>query len=424
MGYNKVVLGLDIGIGSIGWGLVQLAEEKYEENKYKIADGNIIAAGVRAFQLPQDRQKKSLAVIRGSARRTRRTLKRKASRMKRLVALAKEFGLIGDDFNHEQYLKPKKGDKESIWDIWLIRKEALERKLTDTELFRILYHIAKHRGFYFHTKAEEGQEEERGSETGKAKAGLKRIRQKREADKWETVGQMFWEEFKQTNPESKRKRNAKDQYHNSIHRLLLKEEVEIIFERQQHKFANPKACPELLKRYIDEILMYEEGPDDERLQKMMGRCEFTEKICAPKESYTAERFTLFNRLNVLEIIDSKTGSSERLDGQRDKIETLAYENSKVTFAQIRSALGLQDSTHLRFNLCSYREKILKVRTSLNARLKTGDCDIMNCPRLPLSILTAAILRYLTRKSKIYSKAKKYGRTQSRSMSIIRIYENA
>lgn len=406
MGYNKVVLGLDIGVGSIGWGLVQLAEKQYEENKYKIADGNIIAAGVRAFQLPQDRQKKSLAVIRGSARRTRRTLKRKASRMKRLVALAKEFGLIGADFTHDQYLKPKKGDSESTWDIWLIRKEALERKLTDTELFRVLYHIAKHRGFYFHTKAEEGQEEEKGSETGKAKAGLARIRQKKESGKWETVGQMFWDEFKQTNPECKRKRNAQDQYQNSIHRLLLKDEVEKIFERQQHRFANQKACPELLKRYIDEILMHEEGPDDERLQNMMGRCEFTEQICAPKESYTAERFTLFNRLNTLEIIDSKTGASMPLDGQREKVEALAYENTKVTFAQIRSALGLQDSPHLRFNLCSYREKNPEKEAKLVCKVENGRLRDNELPKVAIVDITSGDIKVLDKEIQSIFESKK------------------
>jgi CRISPR-associated endonuclease Csn1 len=393
MSNEKVVLGLDIGVASIGWGLVKLTEEKYIdekpdgtiEEKHKISDGEIIGTGIREFQLPQDRQRKSLALIRGSARRTRRTIKRKSQRLKRLVKLAKEFNLIAEDFNSDQILKPtKNANKKEKWDIWLIRKQALERKLTDIELFRVLYHIAKHRGFYFHTKAEEVQKEDAGSETGKAKAGLARISKKLEDGKWETVGQMFWGEFKQTNPENKRKRNAKDKYENSIHRLLLKKEIETIFKKQQ-AFGNMQAKEELKQRYIDEVLMYEEGIDDERLQKMMSRCEFvTGAMCAPKESYTSERFSLFNRLNSLSLIDTKNkGQNLPLDGQRGKIEALAYKNAKVTFAQIRTELGLQDDLHLRFNLCSYSEKNPEYNKKLECEIKNGQPQFDEKHKVPV-----------------------------------------
>ena len=138
---QKIILGLDIGIGSVGWGLIQLTEEKYLDKKtdgtvhekYKICDGKIIDTGVRTFQVPQDRQKKSLALKRGLARRSRKTIRRKARRLKRLIRLAREFDLITDEFNYDNVLKPKKGDKEKRWDIWFIRKEALERKLSDQE---------------------------------------------------------------------------------------------------------------------------------------------------------------------------------------------------------------------------------------------------------------------------------------------------
>ncbi|MGD2094636.1 MAG: hypothetical protein PVH77_06485, partial [Phycisphaerales bacterium] len=289
---EKVILGLDIGIGSIGWGLMKIGEEKYKyekddgtvEEKSKIAGGKIISTGVRTFQIPQDKDKKSLALKRGNARRSRKTTRRKAKRLKHLIELAKEFGLIDKDFSRDEILKPKKGDKENQWDIWFVRKKALEKKLNDIELFRVLYHIAKHRGFYFHTKAEEMQEEDKetaeGQEKAKVKIGLRRIRKMLEDGGYKTVGQMFCENFKQTN--GKNKRNTKDKYENAIHRNLLKKEIERIFEEQQ-KLGNLKAKEELKQRYIDEILMKEEGIDDEKLQKMMSKCEFTDELCSPKE---------------------------------------------------------------------------------------------------------------------------------------------
>jgi len=65
MNKERIVLGLDIGVGSIGWGLVQIREEEYcderedgtIDKKYRITDGKIIDLGVRTFQIPKDRQK-------------------------------------------------------------------------------------------------------------------------------------------------------------------------------------------------------------------------------------------------------------------------------------------------------------------------------------------------------------------------------
>ena len=397
MSEERIILGLDIGVGSIGWGLVSISEEAYPyekadgtiDKRRRIVGGKVIDTGVRTFQVPQDRQNKSLALIRGSARRSRWRTRRKGERLRRLIQLAKEFNVIDEQFERDAILKPKKGDNEDNWDIWTIRKEALERKLTDIELFRVLYHIAKHRGFFFHTKAEFLPEEdekklkkgkkqkkdqsEEEKEKEKVKQGLRRIEKMLKDGRYRTVGEMFWEKFKQTNPDNKRKRNAPDKYQNSVHRLLLRKEIERIFKEQQ-RMGSLKAKKELKERYIDEILMQEEGIDDEKLQKMMKACEFIPGAkCAPKESYTAERFTLFNRLNTLAFVGTKNkdGHPPLGDEQRKGIEALAYKNARVTFAQLRTELGLQDDLRLRFNLCSYKEKDPEYKKKLICEIKNG-----------------------------------------------------
>ena len=97
---KKRVLGLDLGIGSLGWAVVDLDEELLEssdndkkESKYKITNGKIVATGVRIFDEPVDRQGKSLAAARGASRRIRATTERKAERLKYLIRLAKEYGI-------------------------------------------------------------------------------------------------------------------------------------------------------------------------------------------------------------------------------------------------------------------------------------------------------------------------------------------
>lgn len=431
MNNERIILGLDIGVGSVGWGLTKLTEEKYtDENpdgtiaeRYRITDGEIVDAGIRAFQLPQDKEGKSLAAKRGQARRSRWTIRRKAKRLKQLIKLTKEFNLIRNDFNRNDVLKPEEGEnKKEKWDIWRIRKEALERKLADDEFFRVLYHIAKHRGTYFHTKAEfmpekdESGPNNRESETekskeekiqGEVKRGIRRIQKMLEERGYKTIGQMFWEIFKQTNSDNKRKRNAKDKYANSIRRELLQKEIEEIFKSQQ-KFQNPKAKEELKKRYIEDILMKEEGVDEEKLQKMMSRCEFTGQLCAPMESYTAERFTLFNRLNTLELVDTKSKNAPpALDAEkRSKIENLAYKNAKVTFAQIRTELGLQGKLNIRFNLCSYKESDPEYNKKLVCEIRNGQLQFDSKHRLPTIDIDGGDIKILDEEVKKIFRSKK------------------
>jgi len=426
MDKEKVVLGLDIGVGSIGWGLVKIREEEYcdekadgtIDNKHRIISGEIIDTGVRAFQVPQDRQRKSLALQRGTDRRSRKTTRRKVRRLKRLIKLAKEFNLINNNFDRDEFLKPKKGDKEHGWDIWFIRKKALEKKLTDIELFRVLYHIAKHRGFHFHTKAEflpeedekklkkdkkqkkEQSEEEKEKE--KVKKGLRIIQKSLKDSKYKTIGALFYETFK-----NERKRNAPDKYEHSIRRELLRDEIIEIFKEQQ-KFGNTKAKPELAQRYINEILMKEEGIDEEKFQKMMSRCEFTGGMCAPKECYTAERFTLFNRLNTLELVDTQNKEKHLMldDKQREKIEALVYKNKKVTFNQIRTELGLQDNLHVRFNLCSYREKNPEYNKKLVCTVKDGRLEFEEKHKVPIVDINTGEVNVLDKEIKRIFKSKK------------------
>jgi len=419
---ERIVLGLDVGISSVGYGLVKLQEEPYQSEtpdgepyiKHKIVGGEIIKTGVRTFQTPQNKDGKSLALIRGSARRNRWRIKRKVKRLKNLIKLAKESQLIADDFDRDNILKPRKGDsKKEKWDIWRIRKEALERKLSDTELFRVLYHIAKHRGAYFHTKAEFLPEEDekelkknkkRGKDEsqkekvkGEVKKGLYKIQKLLRESKYKTIGALFYERFKQTNEKgSNRKRNAPDKYEHSIHRELLRDEIVEIFKEQQN-FGNPKAKSELAQRYIDEILMKEEGIDENKMWNMMSDCEFVPgEKCAPKESYTSERFTLFNRLNILVLRDgqNKNGLLPLDDDQRKKMIALAYKNADVNFSQIRNELELQDKPHLTFNLCSYSEKNPEYDKKIKCEVKNGQPQFDENHKIPIIDLDTGEIRTL------------------------------
>ncbi len=358
---KKRVLGLDLGIGSLGWAVVDLDEElldgKENEAKYRIKNGKIVASGVRVFDEPVDRSGKSLLADRGEKRRTRATIERKAERLRYLIKLAKEYGIISKDFNfNEVFSAPKEQNttkkatcwKDKDWDIWRLRKRSIYEKLQKKEIFRILYHIANHRGFYFPTKAEEKEilepsKENKTSEDKKVKFGIATIRNEFKESGCTTIGEYIF------NKEGK-KHNHKDDYGISLYRTELIDEVNKIFEFQRGQ-GNTILSKEFEERYIKEVLMYTHPLNDTNIKKMIGECELLRgELRFPKHGYEAELFTFYNRVNNLKIKNRE----DLKDDERKKILDFALNKKvKVSFSDLRQLLKLDVCQ--RFNLCSYRE---------------------------------------------------------------------
>lgn len=154
--------------------------------------------------------------------------------------------------------------------------------------------------------------------------------------------------------------------------------------------------------------MCEEGIDENKLQKMMSRCEFTGQLCAPKEGYTAERFSLFNRINTLELVDTQNKDKHlTLDNkQREKIEALAYKNSKVTFHKVRKELGLENDLDKQFNLCSYKEKNPEYNKKLVCEVKDGRLEFYEKHKLKIVNKRTGELTVLDKKIKEIFKKRK------------------
>lgn len=88
---SKIVLGLDLGITSIGWALVNVDDENIQNN-------NIIDSGVRIFTIAEHpKDGKSLALPRREARGARRTTKRKAQKLRDIKRLLIKNKIITQD---------------------------------------------------------------------------------------------------------------------------------------------------------------------------------------------------------------------------------------------------------------------------------------------------------------------------------------
>ncbi|MCL2103392.1 MAG: hypothetical protein FWH25_05080, partial [Syntrophorhabdaceae bacterium] len=135
----RYTLGLDIGITSVGWCVVD------EREKRRIVD-----LGTRTFPVAENpKDGSSLALPRRIARGSLRRLRRRKERLENIRLLLVEHGLISDI----GALKDLLADSRAA-DPYELRAAGLDRMLSPEEWCRILLHIAKRRGFKSNRKSD------------------------------------------------------------------------------------------------------------------------------------------------------------------------------------------------------------------------------------------------------------------------------
>lgn len=345
---GKRILGLDIGIASVGWAVVEYDKEDVTQNK-------IIKSGVRIFtQAENPKNGKSLAEPRRLARGARRTLKRKRQRMKAIkwlfidtLDLSKKDLFVSEV---DETIYSKKGRI----DIWQLRDEAVKRLLTNEELARVLTHIAKRRGYKSNRKVEE-----KGDSEGKKVLGAIEKNQTLLAE-YETIGQAIYQTTKDTGI----RRNKKDDYLHSVSREMLLDEVSIIFEKQR-SFKSTWATDKLKDDYIDIAFSQR---DFASVDGMVGKCTFEkDQPRAAKRTYSAEEFvTLTKLINTKVVLED--GSERGLSKEElEKIILLCKQSEKPSYIKIKETIGLEKTSSFK-NIEDYEAdkktgEILKNKTT-------------------------------------------------------------
>lgn len=326
--HGPLTFGLDIGIASVGWAV--------------LAETRIVALGVRAFDKAETPDKgESLNLARRSARLTRRRLRRRAWRLTKLGRLLKRESLISD-------ANLFKGQPSFSDSTWVLRVAGLDQLLSNEEWARVLYHVCKHRGFHWISRAEERKaEEDSKGEGGKVKQGLAGTAKLMHEKNYRTAAEMVLSEF----PEAQR--NKRGAYGKALSRVLIGNELATLF-RQQRELGNPHANDELEKAILGvgdcrSGLFWSQKPAlaGKDLLKMLGHCTFEKaEYRAPKATFTAERHVWLTRLNNLRVVvDGRTRSLN--ESERALALPLPYQSGeKFTYKHLRTALtktGMSDS---------------------------------------------------------------------------------
>ncbi|MFA5283890.1 MAG: type II CRISPR RNA-guided endonuclease Cas9 [Bacilli bacterium] len=295
---RKIVLGLDIGVGSVGWGLIDKES------------GKIIDKGVRLFSeaAPENN------VGRRNNRHLRRSIRRKEFRLYRARRVLLEMGII-DDISATLLDNP-----------YEIRAKGLKQKLTKQELAAAILHLMKRNGFRYDVADDEDE------------SGVKRISEEYLCQHQLAILQ-----------KSGKVRGHDNKYHFSL------------YEKEFKKLLDVQAVSEKYKQKLLEIFAhrrdYSEGPGSATspteygrflsfnaepinlIEKMRGHCSiYPDELRAPKICPSSEYFNLLNDFNNLNV-DGKKLTEEQ---KTEIIETFILGKGEIKIKQLAEYLGVSD----------------------------------------------------------------------------------
>lgn len=340
------IFGFDLGVASIGWAVVELLDvpDNIVLDESNRLEGKILGAGVRCFDTALNGQD------RRNARSMRRRIRHRAQRMREIRALLRSEGLIDipepKHNGHNNFYLNKDID-ENIWKLRAV--SAFERPLNQREVGRILYHLAKHRGYDDITypitqgKNKEKDEEKSSDElkaTGCIKDNLLLLNQEGNSNK--TMCQVLYAKTPHQMPNRKKliaKQNKKGEinyseestYTNSIPRSEIKREAEMILHAQK-TFGNDFS--DLFEKWekiaFRQRKFNESGsPMAKSVDEMRGRCIFTNEPVAPKEAPTAQFFVALSKCN------QNGFSAEQI---KKVIDALYKKKTGLSYADVRKLL--------------------------------------------------------------------------------------
>ena len=296
------ILGLDIGIGSIGWAVINLDKQRIE------------AANVRIFETGEDRKsKKSECQKRRSHRGIRRLIRRRSHRKARLKSHLEVIGLTNENSIKAYF---ENGGSNII----SLRVKALSEKILPEEIAACLIHISNHRGYkdfyYMDSIDKDSLTEEEKKEIEADNEAINRVKQIMSNGNYRTPAEMILKASEFEGCGEKRKyRNTPfvDNIH-LITRDMLKNEVLQILDKQREFYDC--ITDENIEKTLDIIFSqraFEDGPGDkdDKFRKYkgfldtLGKCRFySEEKRGARFTVIADVYALVNTLSQYKYFNS------------------------------------------------------------------------------------------------------------------------
>lgn len=317
------VLGLDIGVGSCGWAVVEIPDID-EATGEVLGDCEVRACGARCFDVPEEPKTKELKnKARRLARGQRRVVRR---RRQRVAAIRKLLALNGLPPEPGELPPGAPGDL-----VWRLRAEGLDRRLEPAEWARVLIHIANHRGFKSNSKRDRDNKSERGKMLKALAVTDGKLA------RYRTFGEMLARDRDFAN----RKRNRTGEYALTPLRDRLIEETGKLFEAQRRS-ENPAAGSEFERDYGK--LAFGQRPVKAG-EPPVGACAFlpSEKR-APRHAPSFEKFRFLAKLANLKLFPIGERPRFLSEAERARAAGLFGQHETLTYKTLRKAIGLPPGT--------------------------------------------------------------------------------
>lgn len=310
----KRILGLDLGVASIGWALVNEAESSDEQS-------SIVRLGVRVNPLSQgqdgekDNFEKGKSVSTNSGRTQKRSMRRNLQRFKlrrtKLIDCLKRNNFINDEtILHEH-------GNRTTFETYMLRARAATEQVSLEELSRVLLMLNKKRGYRCSRKDLSGNDLTSVDKVKDAEqeSYLAKIEHRSKELDGLTVGQYLMNKLKE---------DPNYSFKNKIfYRSDYLHEFEVIWKTQSQ--FHRKLSFALKKEIRDKIIFYQR-----RLKSQKGRVNYCElerwsvvdnigktrivgaKVC-PKSSPLFQEFKIWQILNNVIVTDTSREWQRRLE---------------------------------------------------------------------------------------------------------------
>lgn len=311
----KYTLGLDLGIASVGWAVLNLDQDNNPTH--------IVDTGVIKVQSMEDDKGNLINTKRRDNRGARRTLRRKQHRINRMK------NLIQQQFGFESIEEIFENSNTNVYEL---KVNGLKNQLSEAELSKCLIHYCKHRGFKSNRK--EGNS---SSEDGKV---LKAIEENNQRLNGRFVSELLLEEL-----DGKNKIKNSDSYKYSFLRAQYEQEIAELLDKQ----IELNVIDETFKDDAMEIWAsqraFSDGPGEGStyavdFANVFGMCTFEiDEYRAPRFAYSQELNTALGKLiNLRYKSETDTEYQNLTQEQLQVLINMAIDGKKITYKVIATYL--------------------------------------------------------------------------------------
>ena len=333
----KKILGLDLGVSSIGWSVIS-ADENGDPSE-------ILGMGSRIIPLSTD-DANEFSTGNAISKNQKRTQKRTTRKGYDRYQLRREN--LTAEFRKHQMLPDERLIKLPVLDLWTLRANAATEghQLTLPEIGRVLYHINQKRG-YKHAKADEAGDKKQTEYVAAVNQRFAMIK-----EKGQTIGQYFAQKLKENEIITEKGKfytyRTKEQV---FPRGAYIAEFDQIIDVQR-KFYPQVLTDEVVHRIRNEIIFYQRNLKS--CKHLVSLCEFEKheyknkegKIVfdgpkvAPRTSPLFQICRIWEFVNNIRLENGYKDARELTQEERLKVVDFLDNHEKMTVRDLSKLLGL------------------------------------------------------------------------------------